>query len=48
MLLIKCEVRLQSIWSKKCFLVAGTAANQVPDFKITDKRLHVPVLTLST
>ena len=30
------------------FLVAGTAANQVPEFKITDTKLYVPVVTLST
>ena len=34
--------------SKDCFLVAGTAANQVPEFKITDTKLYVPVVTLST
>ena len=36
------------IWSKKCFLVAGTAANQIPDFKIIDTKLYLPVVTLST
>ena len=30
------------------FLVAGTAANQGPKFKITDKKLYVPVVPLST
>ena len=35
-------------WSKNCILVAGTAANQNPEFKITDIKLHVPVVTLST
>ena len=34
--LLNCEIFLQFIWSKKCSLVAGTAANQVPDFKISD------------
>ena len=27
---------------KKLFLVAGTAANQVPKFTITDTKLYVP------
>ena len=30
------------------FLVAGTAANQEPEFKITSTKLCVPVVTLST
>ena len=34
--------------SKDCILVAGTAANQNPEFKITDTKLYVPVVTLST
>ena len=33
---------------KNCILVAGTAANQNPEFKITDTKLFVPVVTLST
>ena len=36
-------------WSKNCFLVAGTAANQEPTFSITDTtKLYVSVSTLST
>ena len=31
-----------------CFLVAGTIPNQVPTFTITDIKLCVPVVTLST
>ena len=31
-----------------CFLVADTAASQVPIFKIIDTKLFVPVITLST
>ena len=34
--------------SKDCFLVAGTAANQVLQFKITDTKLYIPIITLST
>ena len=46
--LINCEVSLQLKWSKKCILVAGTAGNLLPEFKITDTKLYVPVVTLST
>ena len=46
--LINCEVNLQLKWSEKCILVAGTAANQVKKFKITDTKLYVPVVILLT
>ena len=46
--LINCKTNLQLKWSEKCILVAGTAANQIPEFKITDTKLYVPVVTLST
>ena len=45
--LTNCEVSLQFKWSKDCVLVAGTAANQNPNFKITDTKLYVPVVILS-
>ena len=48
MRLINYEISLQLKWFRKCILVAGTAANQVPEFKITDTKLYVPVITLST
>ena len=48
MLFINCEISLMSPWSKDCFLVAGTAANQEPTFTITDTKLYVPVVTLPT
>ena len=38
---------LQLKWSKNCTLVADTAANQNPEFQITDTKLYVPVVTLS-
>ena len=44
--LINCSLQLKL--SKDCFLVAGTAANQVPKFKITDTKLYIPIVTLST
>ena len=27
-------------WSKNCFLVAGTAENQEPEFEISDTKLE--------
>ena len=35
--LINCEISLILTWSKNCFLVAGTAANQESTFTTTDK-----------
>ena len=46
--LINCEIRHQLRWSKDCILVAGTAANKVPKLRITDTKLYVPVVALST
>ena len=43
-----CEISLMITLSKIWFLVAGIAANQEPTFTITDTKLYVPVLTLST
>ena len=48
MRLINCEISLMLTWSKDCFLVAATIANQVPKFTITGTKLYVPVATLST
>ena len=45
--LINCEVNLHLKWSEQCILVAGTAANEVPEFKVNDTKLYVPVVTLS-
>ena len=41
--LISCEINHQLKWSANCFLVAGTAANQEPTFRITDTKLYVLV-----
>ena len=48
MSLINCKTCLQLKWSKNCILVAGTTANQNPEFQITDTKLYVPVVTLPT
>ena len=37
--LINCEINIMVIWSTNCFLFAGTAANQVPTFTITDTKV---------
>ena len=48
MSLFNCEISLQLQWSKDCILVASTAANQELELKITDIKLYVPVITVST
>ena len=46
--LINCEVNLILTWSSTCVLIATGNANQAATFAITDKKLYVPVVTLST
>ena len=48
MSLINCEISFQPEWSKDCYQVAGTAANQASEIKTTDTMLYVPVVTIST
>ena len=45
MRLINCEINLILTWSDKCVLSNDTKATT---FTITDKKLYVPVITLST
>ena len=45
MALIKCEVNLILTWSKDCVIINSTGERK---FKITDAKLYVPVVTLST
>ena len=45
--LISCEINPMLAWSKNCFLVVGTAANQELAFTITDTKPYVLVVTLS-
>ena len=45
MLLINCEVNLILTWSKDCVITNSTGEGK---FKITDAKLYVPVITLST
>ena len=46
--LINCEVNLILIWSSTCVLIATNIQNQNATFAITDIKLYVPVVTLST
>ena len=46
--LINCEVNLILTWSQKCVIVSTDDAGQNAIFAITDTKLYVPVVTLST
>ena len=46
--LINCEVNLILTWSSTCVIVSAINANQAATFEITDTKLYVPVVTLST
>ena len=46
--LINCEVNLILTWSSNCVLIATAIQNQTATFAITDTKLYVPVVTLST
>ena len=46
--LINCEVNLILTRSSNCVLIANPIQNQAATFAITDTKLYVPVVTLST
>ena len=46
--LINCEINIILKWSEDWILISGCIDNQVPKFEITDTKLYVPVVTLST
>ena len=46
--LINCEINLILTWSASCVIVSTNNANQNATFAITNTRLYVPVVTLST
>ena len=46
--LINCEVNLILTLSSNCVLIATAIPNQAATFEITDTKLYVPVVTLST
>ena len=45
---INCEINLILTWSTNCVIVSTNVANQNATFEITDTKLYVPVVTLST
>ena len=45
---INFEINLDLNWSENCILVATNVATQARTFSITDAKLYVPVVTLST
>ena len=47
MTLINCEINLILTWSAIC-AISDATANQATTFTITDRKLYVPVVTLST
>ena len=46
--LINCEINFILSWSSTCALVSTVNQNQAATFAITDTKLYVPVVTLST
>ena len=48
MSLIHCVINLDLNWSENCVIVATNVAAQATTFPITDTKLYVPVVTLST
>ena len=46
--LINCEVNLVLTWSRNCVINSSNDENQNETFAITDTKLYVPVVTLST
>ena len=46
--LINREINLILTWSTNCVIVSTNVANQNAAFEITDTKLYVPVVTLST
>ena len=46
--LINCEINLILTWSSACVLIDTVNPNQAATFAITDTKLYVPVVTLST
>ena len=46
--LIDCEINLILAWSDRCFITDNPIANQEPTFTITDAKLYVLVVILST
>ena len=48
MLLINCEINLILTWSENCVNIYTNVSNENPTFEITETKLYVTVVTLST
>ena len=46
--LINCEINFILTCSANCFIIDAPGNNHVPIFTMTDSKLYVPVVTLST
>ena len=46
--LINCEIDLILNWSTNCFIIDAPVEYETPKSTITDRKLYVPVVTLST
>ena len=46
--LINCEINFILTCSANCFIIVAPGNNHVPIFTMTDSKLYVPVVTLST
>ena len=46
--LVNCQINLILTWSGNCVISSRTTANQPTKFAITDAKLYVPVVFLST
>ena len=46
--LINCEINIDLNWSENCVIVSTNVAAQATAFSITDTKLNVPIVTLST
>ena len=47
--LVNCKIDLELTWHKDCMISSvNPAPNQVVSFMITDTKLYVPVVTMST
>ena len=46
--LINCAINLILTWSTNCVVVSANVTNENATFEITDTKLYVPVVTLST
>ena len=47
-LLINCGINLILTWSENCVISSNTTANKATMFAITDAKLYIPVVTVST